>query len=408
MNILLINHYAGSGKHGMEYRPFHLAGKWAKLGHNVTIAAASFSHLRSKNPDVSGLVTKEMIEGVQYIWLKTPKYKGNGFRRVLNILIFVFLLLLIGMKLAKSCRPDVVIASSTYPLDIYPASFIAKRVRAKLLFEVHDLWPLSPIELGGVSPRHPFILIMQRAENHAYRVSDSVVSLLPKADSYMREHGMAAHKFVYLPNGIDPVEWRHSRMPLPELHSTVLSGLRQKGIFVVGYTGAHGLANALNSFVEAALSLRNHPVALVLVGQGTEKELLQKRALELGLTGVFFLPPVPRPAVPPLLDLMDALYIGLQKKSIFRFGVSPNKLMDYMMAGKPVIYAVEAGNNPVAESGCGISVAPENPLAIAKAVIQLMKVGSGEREVMGLKGRDYVLKNHDYTVLAQRFLEIMK
>jgi glycosyltransferase involved in cell wall biosynthesis len=102
---------------------------------------------------------------------------------------------------------------------------------------------------------------------------------------------------------------------------------------------------------------------------------------------------------------MDILYIGLQKSSLFHFGVSPNKLFDYMMAGKPIIYAIEAGNDPVTESNCGISVLAEDSAAIAKAIKKLINMSAKEREEMGQKGREYVMAYHDYEVLARRFFE---
>lgn len=110
-------------------------------------------------------------------------------------------------------------------------------------------------------------------------------------------------------------------------------------------------------------------------------------------------------AIPSLLASMDVCYIGLQKQSLFRFGVSPNKLMDYMIAGKPIIHAIEAGNDLVAESGCGISVPPEDPDAIANAIKRLMSMSPAEREEMGRRGREYVIANHDYNILAKKFLE---
>ncbi|HTG81711.1 MAG TPA: glycosyltransferase, partial [Geobacteraceae bacterium] len=117
---------------------------------------------------------------------------------------------------------------------------------------------------------------------------------------------------------------------------------------------------------------------------------------------------VSKSSIPALLAAMDALYIGLQRQPLFRFGISPNKLMDYMMAGKPVINAIEAGNDPVAESGCGISVCSENSDAIAEAIQELMGMNEAEREVMGMRGKEYVLKHHDYRVLARKFVEIME
>jgi glycosyltransferase involved in cell wall biosynthesis len=408
MKILLINHYAGSKKHGMEYRPFYLAREWVKLGHDVRIVAASFTHLRTQAPTLTGEFTQEEIEGIQYIWLRTPGYQGNNLGRVFNILTFVFQLLRYQSKLLENFKPDVVIASSTYPLDIYPAYQIAKRTYAKLIFEVHDLWPLTPIELAGMLPWHPYIMLLQQAENFAYQKADRIVSMLPKADSYMRSHGMAAHKFTYLPNSIDVEEWENSLAPLPPLHSETLAQLKQLGHFLVCYAGSHGLANALYTLVDAAQLLQKEPVTFILVGQGAEKESLLQKAQQLELKNIVFLPPVSRASLPALLSQMDALFIGLKSQSLFRFGVSPNKLIDYMMAAKPVIHAIEAGNDLVAESGCGISIPAENPGAIARVVKQLMQMTVNDRELIGKKGREYVLKYHDCKVIARQFIEVVQ
>lgn len=408
MNILLINHYAGSKNHGMEYRPYYLAKEWIKYGHKVTIVAASFSHVRTVQPFIKGNITKEIIDGIQYVWLKTPEYYGNNIRRVFNMMTFIWRLFIYKKRLINEFRPDVIIASSTYPLDIYPAHRIARSVNAKLIFEVHDLWPLSPMELGGMSRWHPFIMVMQKAEDYAYKVSDYVVSLLPKAYVYMQEHGMAPHKFVYIPNGINVEEWSSCNSSPPKQHLEIIRNIKKQGYFLVGYTGAHGVANALDHLIDAALLLQNEPVFIILVGKGSEKEKLQQKALKLGLKNVMFLPPVPRSAIPELLSLFDALYIGLKRQSLFRFGISPNKLIDYMMAGKPIIHAIEAGNDMVSEAGCGISIPPEDPKAIVDAIKKLMNMSSIDRNQMGSRCREYVLLNHDYRILAKRFLEVMK
>jgi len=408
MNILLINHYAGSPGHGMEYRPFYLAREWVRLGHNVTIVAATFSHLRRVAPDCKDTFCEEVIEGIRYFWLPAPGYLGNGTGRVVNIFTFVGRLFAMGRRLAADIKPDIVIASSTYPFDIYPAIKIARLAGARLVFEVHDLWPLTLIELNGMSPWHPFIMVMQRAENHAYRKADSVVSMLPKADNYMLSHGMAPEKFAYIPNGFAIEEWQDDAVLLPQQHQELLDGLSRQGRFILGYAGSHGLSNALEQLIGAACMLKGHPVSIVLVGQGPEKEALQRRAAELALTDMHFLPSIPKTAIPSLLSRMDALYIGWSRKPIYRFGICPNKLIDYMMAAKPIIHAVDAGNDLVAESGCGISVAPEDPAAIAAAVTKLLGMTVIERESLGLLGREFVLQNHDYRVLAQKFLRVIE
>lgn len=406
MNILYINHYAGGPSYGMEYRPYYLAREWVRAGHQVTIVAAAQSHVRSKQPATTGRFTTEMVDGVRFVWCDTPKYRGNGVARVLNIV--TFLRRLNQWRQWLDVKPDVVIASSTYPADIGAATRLARRHGATLVWEVHDLWPLSPIELGGMSRRHPFIVWMQHAEDKACREADVVISMLPKADMHLREHGMAQGKFAYVPNGIDPAEWTDgASIALPAAHLAAIRAARESGHLLVAYAGAHGVANALGSMLDAAALSRDEPVTWLLVGGGPEKPALQQRVAAEGLTNVVMLDPVPKATIPRLLREMDVLYLGLQSEPLFRFGISPNKLMDYMMAARPVICAIAAGNDPVADAGCGQSIAPEDPAALAAAVTQMRELAPEVRGRMGQAGRNYVERHHVYPVLARRFLDVI-
>lgn len=402
MNIILINHYAGSNIHGMEFRPYYLAREWVKLGHSVTIVAASFSHLRQKNPDLSEMM-EEVIDDIRYIWLPVNKYQGNGVKRFKNMLLFIYQLYRNLRKFAE-IKPDVVIASSTYPLDSYPAYKLAKMTGAKFAFELHDLWPLSPMELGGMSKWHPFIMLMQRGEDFWCRHADKVISILPKTEAYLKTHGLRDGKFCYIPNGIVLADY-DDVLPLKLDYLQQLNNLRKHGKFLIGFAGAHGIANALDILLYAAEKLKNTQAYFVLVGQGQEKENLMALMQKLDLDNVLFLSSIPKKMVPAFLAHMDVLYIGLQNQKLFRFGISPNKLMDYMMAGKPILHSITAGNDLVQEAHCGISVPAEDIDAIAEAVKRLMSMDKDELSVLGKNGKEYVIKHHDYKVLAEKFIE---
>lgn len=400
MNILLINHYAGTPSYGMEYRPFHIAKEWVKSGHKVLVVGGSYSHLRKQQPNPGA----EIIDGVNFYWIKINAYNGNGIGRIVSMLLFVSKLWCFYKQYLNDFWPDVVIASSTYPIDIYPARKISKYYGAKLFYEVHDLWPLSPIELGGYSKGHPFIRIMQKAENYCYKYVDGVVSLLPKAEEHMWEHGLEKGKFFYVPNGIVIEDWANPK-PLPDEHNLVLTQLKQEGKFIVGFAGAHGIANSLYSVIDAVAQLNSANVVLVLVGTGQEKNNLIKYVRDNKIENVFFLLPVNKLAIPSLLQKMDVLYIGLQKQSLFRFGISPNKMFDYMMSGKPIVQAIDAGNNLVEEASCGLYAEPENVESIKKAILAIKNMTVDEREKLGANGHAYVLKNHTYKVLSDNFIK---
>ena len=407
MNILLLNHYAGSTRHGMEYRPFYLAREWVRAGHRVQIVAASWSHARSRQPDQAGVPVDERIDGIDYRWLPTPTYRGNGVGRVRNIWAFLRRLWSETDSLIERVRPDVVIASSTYPFDIWVARRIASKARATLVYEVHDLWPASPVELGGMSPHHPFIVLCQKAENDAYRDADLVVSMLPTVAEHMSAHGLDLRKLAIVPNGVTLEEWEGEGGLLPADLAAAIAASRAAGRTVVGFAGSHGLPNALDVLLAAAGLLRDDPIDFVLVGDGHEKQALVDLARRERLANVRFFAPIDKTSIPTLLRAIDIAYIGWRKVPIYRFGIAPNKLMDYMMAGCAVLHSVDAGNDPVAEAGCGLTVAPESPEAIAQGLRRLAAMTRAERAAMGARGREFVIARHTYPMLAARFVEAM-
>ncbi len=261
-------------------------------------------------------MAEEDIDGVRYVWLQVPTYAGNGFRRAANILSFVAQLYRYQRRIAAKFRPDVVIASSTHPLDIFPASRIARRCQARLVFEVHDLWPLSPMELSGLPWWHPFIVLLQRGEDYACRNSDRVVSILPLAQEHLCTRGMAMEKYSHVPNGIDVSAWDCGRIPLPELHRETIANHRGKGHFLVGYAGGFGSANALDTLVAASECLQSEPVMLVLVGQGPHQKKLEDLIAIRQLANIMLLPPLPKESVPTFLKAMDALYLGAEAAAV--------------------------------------------------------------------------------------------
>lgn len=406
MNILLINHYAGSDYHGMEFRPYYMAREWKEMGHDVTILGADFSHLRKNNPVIERDFQEEMVDGIRYVWVKTPKYQGNGVGRIKNISTFMWKLRTNYKMVADKYKPDAVIASSTYPLDIYPAHRIAKRCNAKLCFEIHDLWPLSPMEIGGFSKNNPAIVILQRAEDFAFKNSDVIVSILPDADKHIKERGFCTDKFVYVPNGI--IVSDEKKNPPKEKTIERLEQLKKEGYFLVGYTGNHSPANVLDTLIDAGKETTDKKIKYVLVGKGNVKNELIEYAKANNVNNVEFLDPVLKDNMDNVLQLLDICFISLKKQNLFNYGVSPNKLFDYMMAARPVIYAVEASNDPVKDCGCGISVPAENPKAVVEAVMKIKNLSDEEKVEMGKRGREYVLENHMYRPLAERFLNAIK
>ena len=402
MNILYLNHYAGNLELGMELRPYYFAQEWLKMGHHVTIIAGDYSHLRIKNPDVKKSFQKEMIDGLSFCWVKTGRYRGNGIGRALTMFRFVGKLWWNARRIAKSMKPDVVITSSTYPLDTFAGQKIRKLSNAKLIHEVHDMWPATLIELGGMKKSNPFVMLMQIGENSAYRHSEHVVSLLPCAKEYMMSHGMAAHKFVNIQNGIVLEEWEHGEQ-IPEQHQNLLKTLKKEGKFIVGYFGGHALSNALDILLDTAKTMEIQNAVFVLVGNGIEKSRLVERVRTEKIENVFFLDTVRKSCVRDLLGYFDCCYMGGLDSKLYRFGVSLNKMYDSMMAGKPILCALNVPQCPVEVYQCGFMVRSGKTADIQQALQNLYGMPQEEREKMGQRGKEAVVKYYNYHVLAETF-----
>jgi glycosyltransferase involved in cell wall biosynthesis len=397
--VWIVNQYTGSPRHGMEYRHYHLARGLMQRGHTVVVMSGSWSHLYTAPPQVSRPFTLEPIDDVTYCWIAVPRYeRAISIGRVLNMAAFA--LRLERLPVTRLPAPDAILVSSPSLFPLPVAARWARRFGARLAFEVRDIWPLTLRELGGLPAWHPLVLLMQWLEDYGYRKADRVISVLPAAAEHMVSRGMDPRKFRYLPNGIEL-----TGAPTNGAAPSAVRDAVRDGVFTVGFVGTLGRANVLETLVDAARLLEPGEAQIVVVGHGPEREQLAARAA--GLRNLAFVGPVPKPQVPAALELFDACYVGYRRSSLYRFGVSPNKLYDYMAAGRPVLFAADAANQPVREADCGRTVPPEDPRALAEAIRSLAACPPAERERLGANARAYVEERHDYGRLADRLAEIL-
>lgn len=403
MKILYIDHYAGSPQMGMEFRPYYLSREWIKHGHNVTIMAADYSHLRRKNPTVTRDFEEEAIDGIRYLWVKTRRYSGNGVSRAMSMRDFVGKVKQNAGWIVDHIDPDVIITSSTYHLDTFAGQRIKKKSgHAKLIHEVHDMWPATLIEIGGMSRRNPFVMMIQAAENSAYKESDAIVSLLPNTKDYMAEHGMAEDKFHHLPNGIVIDEWQNP-VAIPEDYKKEIDSIKNDGKFIVGYFGGHAFSNALNYILDVASEMRHEDVHFILVGDGVEKRKLIERAENESLDNITFMDPIEKKYIPDLCSHFDCIYIGGHPTPLYRFGLAINKMQEAMFSGKPVIAAITASNNVLSDEKCGICLNSGDVEGICAAIRQLTRSESDIISEMTIKAVEIIRQRYTYESIAQQF-----
>ncbi len=431
MRIWIFCPFAGSPRHGMNYRQFYFAREFVRAGHEVLIVSSSYSHQFLVQPETKGAYTKQNLEGVDYIWIKCPSFNGSADpKRIFNWLVFTARLY--GIPRQAVAKPDAIIVSSPIPYPIVPAAFLARKLGATLVFEVRDIWPLSLVALGSYSEKNPFIRLTQWVEDFAYRRADLVVSALPKAYEHMKPRGLPPEKFVWISNGVDPDDLLVLQSgPSTKNTSTgiedTVSGVRgQKKAahvespakvdktckqFKVCYAGSfHARAVALSLVEAAALLRKSRPdIRFILIGKDSGGlSILKDQAAALGADNVEFRDPVPRTEMQGVLAEMD-LCVGMTKSSpLYRFGISLTKLFDYMLAGKPIILSSNAQGDIVSESGCGVKVPAEEAQALADAILQMADMEASRLRAMGEKGRKALFSSFVYPILAGRYLDAIR
>lgn len=410
MHIWYIHHYAGGPGHGTHYRPYHLARAWQAQGHTAKIFMAGFHHLLETKQD---LAPSFEIDGAKYVTIPARRYVGNGVSRILNMWDFSSGLRAAGLRLGESeARPDAVVVSSPHPFSIFVAHSLARKYRAKLVFEIRDIWPLSLTEILGVSPSHPFVRLCGYAERFALNNADMIASVLPRADRYLADRGYGDKPFVWVPNGVDRRAITASE-PLGEASRIALEQLgqwRREGRVTIVHAGSLGKPNAVDLLLEALLVGQARGEAdrcgVLLVGKGDQMSALQQFVHEKGLKSVHFSGQVAKGDVARLLEACDVAYAGVRPfDRLYQYGVSLNKFADYFSASLPTILPIAPCGDPVSESGGGVARRMETPEEVWGGLYELIQLPAEERRMRGGLGRAYMAREYDYEAIGRRYVD---
>lgn len=405
MNIIYIDHYAGSDRLGMEFRPYYIAKELQKKGHRVLIIAGDYSHLRKVNPPIKHDYQVKDIEGVDFLFIKSGKYEGNGVDRVKSMIKFVRKIIKGKKTILETMNPDAIITSSTYPFDTYAGRSLAKASGARLYHEIHDLWPMTPMELGGYSKYHPFIFTMQQAENAAYKKSHKIISVLPNAIQHVRELGIDT-EVVYIPNGLPESYFSDPAPAHPSVIDTV-NRLKQTYTHIIGYAGGLSISNAMDFFIQGFSELTDPKIAGVIIGDGIEKVRLMEMAQAKNLP-ITFLDPIPKENIISSLKLFDSLYLGSTQNKLYQYGFGMNKMFDYLMAAKPIVMSVDGTHSPIHDLGLALIADPEDPVGIAQAITQATQLSQDQLQAIAEQSPDYVKEHHHYAHLGEMFAQTLK
>jgi glycosyltransferase involved in cell wall biosynthesis len=382
----------------MATRTFDLSRRWVAAGHPTTVFVSDFSHYTlaylHRMPWYR-LWIEENIDGVRMVWIKTTPYRQNDFRRAINMASFAVLTLYAG--LVRRPRPGLVIGVSVHPLAALSGWMLAVVRRSRFFFEETDLWPQTLIDLGLLRADSLIARVLRSLEAFLYRRAERIVMLWRDTAPYVESLGGSASKIVWVPHGVE----------LSRYEALVPYDGAPARPFRVMYLGGFVMSMSLDTILEAASILRKRgrdDIRFLLVGSGTDRDGVIRKARDSGLSNVEFPPAVPKAEIASVMSSADAFIYGIRDLPLYRYGMSLNKLMDYLAGARPIIYSGNSSYNPVEIARAGFTVPPEDAVAVANAVERLVALSPEARIAMGCRGHDYLLENHDIEVLADRLL----
>jgi glycosyltransferase involved in cell wall biosynthesis len=406
-NIWLFNQYAITPDMAGGTRHFAISRILVERGYRVTLFSSGFNYQKRKELKCNRKedFKIEVYSGVRFVWIRTPPYKKNNWKRIVNMLSYSWRCLRIYKRLLKENqveRPGTVIGSAVHLFAVWTAYRVAKKLQANFIMEVRDLWPMTLVEFRKELKYHPIVVFFGMLDRFLANRAKRIICVLPGAYDYYKRYGIAKEKVVWIPNGVDTSLYsgENNRAAEPD----------QQKQFKIMYTGALGMEANLRTLLSAAKSVQEKelPIFFEIIGSGEkEKELWQFKD-QLALKNVMFREPVEKEEIPSVLAAADALWIGSRNvKNLYKYGFSFNKLFEYLAAGKPILFSISASYNPVKEAGAGITIPPEDPEALSEAIIKLYKMPVKERMKMGKKGTAYAKEFHDMGKLADQFDQVL-
>jgi glycosyltransferase involved in cell wall biosynthesis len=403
MNIWLITKYASSIEEGFESRPFALAREFAQKGHCCSIISSDSNHF-GFYPKYKSIYNFHGSFNLFVLRIRTFKYKKTAsLRRIISWIDFEMKLLFAPLN--KFPRPDIIIVSSLSLLTILNGLRIRRLFGAKLIFEIRDIWPLTMSAEGGYSKCHPFVLFLSWVEKRGYENSDLVVGTMPNLSKHVSKRlGVLKTRCECVPFGFDPDFFFMNTSNSSRFR---MAHNLPSGKFIVGYAGSIGLSNGLDAMIDCLVNIQSdHRFLFLFLGEGACRSEYVERTKHL--SHVIFLPKVKREEVSSFLSLCDLLYFSSLKSEVWEYGWSPNKLIDYMMAGKPILASYSGFKSMINEAESGFFIEAENPKEINEALNRIIDIPKQELEEMGSKGRSWLIKNRKWQVLAEQYLSLMK
>lgn len=402
MRILYLSQYFPPEAGATQTRAFEMAKTWVGLGHQVTMLCEFPNHPSGVIPSsYKGKIYERCtLDGIDVIrvWVKASPEKI--FRnRMLFYLSFMLNAVIAGIFISTG-KYDLIYASSP-PLFVGGTALLLKFFKSvPLVFEVRDLWPESAVALGELSSRRA-ISMATWLEQTCYRNAIQIVVVTRGIYDRLVQRGIPQNKLYFAPNGANTDLFRF----YPDGRKRIRAELSLDEKFVAIYAGIHGIAQGLETIIEAARLLESNPgVHFLLIGDGPKKSELAAQVSNLKLKNLTMLPEKPREAIPDYLSAADVALIPLKKAEIFK-GALPSKIFDAWACERPVMLSIDGEAREIVERvNGGLYIPPESPTKLA-AALNVLRNSPSDRDSMGTNGRNYTCEYHSRSAIAEKLID---
>lgn len=401
--IWIINQYASH----LTSRHEELSKVFAAQGYKVAVITSSFHHGRREYLYDDPIVFNGYCDSVTYVYLhSSPAYKTNGAGRVFNMIDFCRLTNRYCEKIAAvTGKPDFVIASSAPPFVWEVGLKVAKKYKAKYIAEFRDIWPLSLIDVQGVSTNHPLVKFLEIIEKRAYKKSDAIVSTMPYAWKHViKVVNVPREKIHWMANGINVADVENSlksdlKLP-PALENFLISH------WCCVYVGSIVKSECIDFLIRSFSKIQDKDVFFAIIGEGHEKENVQRVVSSLSLSNVKFFSAIDKRLIPKALELAKVCVAAHNDIPIYQYGLSMNKLNDYLISGKPTIFACNA-YSIVKEAG-HFSIPMGDEKKLADTIITIKHFDDNKLRQLSSSAKALIREKYDYLEIGKRYIQMME
>lgn len=410
MNVWIVNHYAIPPSMGGLVRHYYFSKYLQKKGHNVKIFTSSKIHNTDINMIRDKALYKEKIEdGVEYTFVKSRDYKGNGLDRIVNMTDMPFKMWKTMKHFYRVQKPDVIYTSSPDLFVAFFALMFGRRSKIPVVVEVRDLWPESIVVYNKISSRNPIIQFLYILEKWIYKKADRIIFTMKGGSDYIKEKGWDScidmKKIYHVNNGVDNEEFVYNR----DKYTLDLDIFEDDTCFKVTYAGSIRRANGVGEIVKIARYLEKNGygnIHFLVFGEGSEKDSLEKYCNQHHILNVHFYGKIEKKYVPYVLSKSDVNYMHGITTPIMKYGCSPNKLFDYIASGKPIVSDLGSNYDLITEYSLGKSIQDPTVKNMAEAFVE---ISDNYEEVSNqvMQRHMEVVRRYDYQTLGGMIEKIL-